>query len=724
MGQSQIAVSDIENFESAAGLNKKDPTLVMVPGTGASTVSQGDEMESDLDLEWSGAIAQGANIVFVYTGDSPNSNGVFDSMAYAIDENLAPILSLSYSTCEPELQQTEFSFMEAVLPQAAAQGQTVLAASGDQGATACFVENPPLQGDPPLSTQEELAVNYPASSAYVLGVGGTEISSNDIYGGSNYSTYWITNGSSDVISSLKSYIPEIAWNDDSSSCGTTDCLSASGGGASTLIARPSWQSGVTGIPSGSYRLVPDVALYSSPNYPGYLFCTSDTSAWSPGGVGVAAQQASCNSGFRDSSTSDLTVAGGTSFATPIFAGMVAILNQKLNYPTGQGLINPTLYTLAANSATYASAFHDITSGNNDCTAGSTYCSSSAGFSAGTGYDEVTGLGSVDLANLAAVWPAGSSALIGTATTVSASNTAPAIGANVTFTVTVTGNCVNCTPGGTVNLSIDGSGTSYGATGSSLIPVILASNGTATYTTSFSTAGPHEVVAQYAGNTTYATSAGSSLITIPVTSSGKGTFALAASPSTLTVSQGSQGTETVAATPSNSYTGTVVLSLDFGTSGDNALQNLCGGFGSTYTAQGSIAISGTSAGSTTLTLDTNASDCATAAAVARTGLRPLKVLMKGTKAAQNSGAPKGSVPVGLAFAGLALMGFLGRRSRKLRNLATVLVLAAAGLAISACGSSVSTTVSNPPKGTYTGTLTGVDSTTSTITNTTTFSFVID
>jgi subtilase family serine protease len=194
------------------------------------------------------------------------------------------------------------------------------------------------------------------------------------------------------------YTPEIAWNDDDSNYG----LSASGGGTSIYVSRPIWQTGVPGIPSGSYRLAPDVALYSSPNNPEYLYCTSDTSAW----LSVP-QQASCNSGFRDSATGYLTVAGGTGFAAPIFAGMVAILNQKLDFTTGLGLANSTLYALALNSSDYASAFHDVTSGNNDCLAGGTYCSGTSGYSTGAGYDEVTGLGSVDLANLAAVWPANS-----------------------------------------------------------------------------------------------------------------------------------------------------------------------------------------------------------------------------------------------------------------------------------------------------------------------------
>jgi len=83
---------------------------------------------------------------------------------------------------------------------------------------------------------------------------------------------------------------------------------------------------------------------------------------------------------------------------------LALIEQKLGVPQGLGNVNPTLYTLASNSTTFASAFHDITTGNNmvPCTAGSTNCPSSGemGYSAGTGYDQASGLGSVDASNLA------------------------------------------------------------------------------------------------------------------------------------------------------------------------------------------------------------------------------------------------------------------------------------------------------------------------------------
>ena len=256
-----------------------------------------------------------------------------------------------------------------------------------------------------------------------------------------------------------------------------------------------------------------------------------TSAFSTG------QLASCNSGFRDSATQDLTLAGGTSFATPIFAGMVAILNQQKGYTTGQGLLNPELYKLASNSTTYAAAFHDITSGNNECPSslGSTYCSGTATskYSAATGYDQATGLGSVDLNNLATAWPASTGTpLIATTTTATAATAAPNVSTNDIITISVAQVGGTGTPTGTVNLSIDGSGTAYctgTGTACNLTPVTLTGNGTVTYTANFSTAGVHTIVAQYAGDGTNAPSTGSIVITVGGTSSGKGTFTMGFGP---------------------------------------------------------------------------------------------------------------------------------------------------------------------------------------------------
>lgn len=705
VGQSAIQVSDIEAFQSDSGLAVKDPSQYMVPDSGNSTVeADGDEAESDLDLEWSGAIAPGATINFVYTGNNTNYSA-FDSIVYAIENQIGTIISSSYGDCETDLGgQT----LESSLEQGTSQGQTIMAAAGDDGSTDCYGIS-----DLSLAQQQALAVDYPASSPYVTGMGGTEISSvNPAYDESD-TAWWATATTSDVVSSALQYIPEMAWNDDSAGCGQTDCLSSGGGGASALFTKPSWQKNVSGIPSDGKRDVPDLALYASPDVPGYLFCSSDSSAWTSG------QSGSCVSGFRDANAVYLTLAGGTSFDGPIFSGILALINQKQGYTTGQGLINPTLYTLASDTATYAAAFHDIQTGNNYCSAGSPYCAgsdgSSFGFAAGVGYDQVTGLGSVDATVLATAWPANSnvSTLIATTTTITASNSAPNVGASDTFTVTVA--AASGTPTGSLTLTVDDN---------AAITETLASNGTYVYTTSFATAGSHTVFAAYAGDATYAISNGSVTVNVATVSSGTGTIALtpAPSPSTLTVAQGSSGSETISVTPAGGYTGTVDLNFD--TSNDSALQNLCYSWTNMNSSfDGTVPITGKTAVTTQLILDTNASDCATSGAIRSTGKQPMHRAHAESTAKNAGGNP---VPLTVAFAGLLLAGFLGRGSRKLRGLAGLILLAVVGLAVTACGSSNNNnTITNPPQGTYTITVSAQDSVTSTIVApNATFTFVIN
>ena len=543
-------------------------------------------------------------------------------------------------------------------------------------------------------------------------MGGTEIAAANSV--STNSTYWVAQSTSDVLTSAKIYIPEIAWNDNSTQGG----LSASGGGASALFSKPTWQAGVPGIPGDTKRDVPDIALYSSPGFPGYLFCTSDQSNWNT--TTPPLQQASCNSGFRDSATNDLTVAGGTSFAAPIFAGMLALINQKAGYVAGQGLINPTLYSLAANSTTYSDVFHDVTTGNNDCNAGATYCgSTTTGFSAGPGYDQVTGLGSVDLSKLAGAWPASTSTLIGTSTSVSASSASVNVNTNDTFTIAVTSESGSTTPSGTLTLDIDG-GTSGG--GTTVANVALTSSGTYTYTTQFTTAGAHQVVALYSGDSTHFPSTGVSTVMVTGVSSGTGTFTVGGT--NVTVSQGSSANSTVTLTPKSGYTGTVLLT--FSTSNNSALTNLCYNFSTILSnGDGSVVVSNASPVTTQMTFDTNASDCVTGA-ISSGGKRVMHRLLSANKLT-NLRSSSGPAPAAIALAGLLLAGFLGRQSRKFRTTAGFIVLATIGLVISACGgggSSSTTTVANPPKGTYTITLTGTDSATASITAQTTFTLVID
>jgi hypothetical protein len=215
VGQSEISVSDIENFQSAAGLTVRDPTLVLVPNSGNAAYSSGDEAESDLDLEYSGGIAKEATLYLVYVGNNSNYS-VWDSLQYAVDTDIAPVISMSYGGCEPDLSSSDYSTLESIMEQGASQGQSIVVASGDTGSTACYADL--TTNSTPTSQEEELAVNYPASSAFATALGGTEFPSSDV--SSSNTTYWESASGSDVIDSALSYIPEQVWNDDSSTYGS------------------------------------------------------------------------------------------------------------------------------------------------------------------------------------------------------------------------------------------------------------------------------------------------------------------------------------------------------------------------------------------------------------------------------------------------------------------------------------------------------------------------
>jgi Predicted protease len=689
MGQSAVVLSDIENFQSATGLTKKDPTMVLVPKTGVSTVYTGDESESDLDLEYSGAIAPGATIYFVYTGNA-NGASVTDAIQYAVDNDIAPIISTSYGGCETQYSTTEYATENAVLAQAAAQGQTVIAAAGDDGSTDCFN----IQG---LTTaqQQALTVDFPASSQYVTAMGGTEFSTANVASGSSY---WAAANGSDVLSSAQSYIPEEVWNDDSASAtSAATAISAGGGGASVLTTtRPSWQTSLPGIPSGSTRLVPDISLDSSPNNAGYLYCSSDFS-----GTGITG---SCANGFRDSSNSNLTVAGGTSFAVPIFAGMVAMINQATGQ-TAQGVLNPTLYALATNPTTYASAFHDITTGNNSCTAGSTYCSAAATntslYAATTGYDQASGLGSVDFSNLLNAWKAaavpGSSSLLATTTTVTAATTTPASGASDVVTISVAPSVapLTPTPTGTVTILVDGTPVS---------PAPTLSGGTTSYSFSSTTTGQHVIRVTYSGDGVYAPS--TNTVTVNVGPD----FTITANPTTISVAVGSSGTSNITVTPVNGYTGTINWTLYAPTA-----------FSGCYTignSSSTTTVSGAAPVSATLTVFTSASDCSNAS-VSGSGSGAKRRFANSTQQTAHGKAParpfSPGTGTGIALGGLFFCGLLGGRSRKIRLFLALGVISVATLSTFGCSSNSSTTTTttgnqSAAAGTYVLTVSGVDSAT--------------
>jgi pseudomonalisin len=348
VARSNINLNDVRQFRSMFGLPANDPQII-VNGTDPGISSSGEETEADLDVEWSGAVAKNAAIKFVVSKSTNSSDGVDLSAQYIVNHNLAPVMSTSFGLCETSLGSAGNSFLNSLWQQAAAEGITVFVSSGDNGAAGCD------SASASLATHGR-GVNGLCSTPYSICVGGTEFNDTP-----NPALYWSSSNASGTQVSAVSYIPELVWNESGPGAG----LWSSGGGTSTLYAKPSWQTGA-GIPSDGRRDVPDVSLTSA-GHEGYLIVQN-------GG---------------------LYVVGGTSAASPSFAGVMALVVQ--NAAARQGNANTALYPLATKQrAGGASVFHDIVTGNNSVPGQS-------GFSATTGYDQATGLGSIDASVLVNHW---------------------------------------------------------------------------------------------------------------------------------------------------------------------------------------------------------------------------------------------------------------------------------------------------------------------------------
>jgi subtilase family serine protease len=441
-GQTDISTSDVAAFRSASGLSSTTPTIVQATGYTAGKTT-GDIDEAQLDVEWSGAVAPGATIKFVTVGASRTAS-VMDALIYAITNRTAPIITISYGACEVNWGQANLNAYNSYFQQANAQGITIVGPSGDSGATDC---------DYQVSVATHgLAVDFPASSPYVTAAGGSMFSEGT-------GTYWNTSNNSYSGSAI-GYIPEVVWNETSSSG-----LSAGGGGVSKYFTKPTWQIG-TGVPSDSVRDVPDISLNSASSHDGYLFCS----------------QGSCTNGYR-SANNNLNVVGGTSVASPAFAGILALLEQTQG-SSGLGNTNPKIYGLA-NSTYYGNVFHDITSGNNNspCTTGTTDCPSGGtiGYSANTGYDLATGWGSIDAYNFVTKWslvaPAGGS---GTVTTgdfaLASSSSAVTVKSGSSTTVTLTLTPASGFSGNVILIATSDKALSSTFTFSPASPVAVSANG--------------------------------------------------------------------------------------------------------------------------------------------------------------------------------------------------------------------------------------------------------
>ncbi len=396
-GQSDVNLNDLRAFRAQFSLPAKDPQLVLTGSDPGSTA--GDQTEATLDLEWSGAVAKNATIIYVY------SKNVFQSLQYAIDQNLAPVISVSYGGCELQVSGTYRTLAQ----QANAQGITWITAAGDSGPAGCDASGE-------AQATNGVSAAFPADIPEVTAVGGTEFNE-----GTGF--YWQAQNKAGSESAV-SWIPEKAWNDTA----LGDGLAAGGGAPSLIYAKPWWQAGA-GVPNDQARDVPDVSLAASGAHDAYVLYVR----------------------------SQLVGVGGTSAASPSFAGIVAILNQYLvakgSIPKpGLGNINPALYNLAQNAT---DLFHDVVSGNNvvPCVAGSKGCiNGSEGYSAGVGYDLASGLGSVDAYNLVTRWTS-VPAVAGTTIALTATPASIAPTASIQLTATVTSLSGSNAPAGTVSFTV-------------------------------------------------------------------------------------------------------------------------------------------------------------------------------------------------------------------------------------------------------------------------------
>jgi hypothetical protein len=413
LGRARVSDADLQSFGARLGITLPTPTVVIPPdgtdpgpaATSCSDTDLGDghgtcdkpsdlvkdQGEATLDVTRASSVALGANIKLVVSGKVGNNDGLIYTLDHAINEGLSigSIISISFGSCEADNSLSVASALDDAFAQAAMQGQSVFVSSGDGGAGDCEdYFTAPVAG----ATR---STNIFCASGHVTCVGGTSFGV-----GTNNNQYWNSTNQSGY-TSAKGYIPEGAWNQPLNDDGTTT-VAGTGGGVSTYIAKPTWQTGA-GVPGNQGRYVPDVSFDASTEY-GYFGCMA------------ASNGASCVPATTgpDKGTFHFLAWGGTSASAPSMAGVAAMLNQKNG--AAQGNLNPTLYALAANSAN--GVFHDITiasSGVTNCSVNTaSLCNNSlpsptsltgglAGYLVGNGYDPVTGLGSINVTNLLTHW---------------------------------------------------------------------------------------------------------------------------------------------------------------------------------------------------------------------------------------------------------------------------------------------------------------------------------
>lgn len=541
IGLSSIDVNDTHAFRALFGLPVNDPVVVLNgPDPGITVAAEG---EADLDVQWSGAVAPKATIHYVLSEGTLTSDPLFLGAEYVIDNNSDDVMSLSFGQCEASLGNAANGFFNTSWEQAAAQGITVTVSAGDPGSAGCD------DFSKAKVATLGLAVSGIASTPFNIAVGGTDF--DDV---GNQATFWNQNPlpplpptANDPVTRLsaKGYIPETTWNDSCGATATSSLLAtcvgalatnivAASGGPSAVYAKPSWQNGLT--PADAHRDIPDISLFASDGPKSqsfYVVCQADA---------VSNPSTSCAS---SGSFSFLGV-GGTSASAPAFAGIIALIGQS-EFAAGrsrrQGNANFVLYKLgqtAGNSCNSSNrtdptvpapggcVFNDVTKGNISvpCAGGSPNCSSTVAgtngvlvtvngatktpaFTTGSGYDLATGLGTVNVANLATAWGTAVGTFKGSVTSLKINGGTGQVnithGTAVTATVTVGPKSpATGTPTGDVAVVAPSAANGGGSDGIQAAGTALAS-GTATIAGVILPGGTYQATAHYAGDGTFAPS---------------------------------------------------------------------------------------------------------------------------------------------------------------------------------------------------------------------------
>ena len=341
--------SDLQAFDTAYGVPAPPSFTIYTPegkptypyenaGTGASknknfATQIGWGYETTLDVEWAHAMAPGANIALVVTPNAETEGvqglqNLQNAQSWALANHIGTIWSDSFATTEQSFHNN------AVVKQL----DSLYARAASEGVSAFFAtgDTGAQNVDKQMNPYAFATVTFPASSPNVISVGGTEIPAPP--------------------PTISSYQPEAAWN---------DCCGSGGGGFSTIFPEPGFQTGAGIADPPVTRGLPDVSLNAALVSSILIYDSFD-----PAGAGW-------------------TIIGGTSAATPQWAAIDALANDA---DGSLGFLAPRLYQIAANPAEYATAFHDITAGNNSF-------GGVTGYDAAPGWDPATGLGTPDVANL-------------------------------------------------------------------------------------------------------------------------------------------------------------------------------------------------------------------------------------------------------------------------------------------------------------------------------------